>query len=65
MKERKKIMQDIELAKMMSEDIDKVYKKYAKSALKASEERAEKSRVKNIKVVQLPMNYKNCTDTKR
>lgn len=52
MKEREKIMQEIELAKMMSADIDKVYKKYAKAALKASEERAEK--IKNEK-------YKDCT----
>lgn len=39
--------QEIELAKMMVTDIDKVYKKYAKAALKALEERAE--RIKNEK----------------
>ena len=39
---KKEIEQDIELAKMMAIDIDKVYKKYAKAALKASEERIEK-----------------------
>lgn len=46
------IEQDIELAKMMVADIDNVYKKYAKAALKASEERAEK--IKNEK-------YHGCT----
>ena len=38
------IERDIELAKMMAADIDKVYKKYAKAALKDSEERLEKVR---------------------
>ncbi len=36
--------QNIVLAKMMADDIDKVYRKYAKAALKASEEREEKIR---------------------
>lgn len=35
---------DIELAKMMAADIDKVYHKYAKAALKAFEEREERIR---------------------
>ena len=39
---KREIEQDIELAKMMTDDMDKVYKKYAKAALKASEERLEK-----------------------
>lgn len=38
------IEQDIELAKMMVADIDKLYKKYAKSALQAERERKEKIR---------------------
>ncbi|MEA5084384.1 hypothetical protein SDC9_196859 [bioreactor metagenome] len=38
------IEQDIELAKMMAADIDRLYKKYAKAALQASEERLEKIR---------------------
>jgi len=38
------IEQDIQLAKMMADDMDKVYKKYAKAALKASEERIERIR---------------------
>ncbi|MGE4213176.1 MAG: hypothetical protein AB7E42_00160 [Anaerotignaceae bacterium] len=38
------IEQGIELAKMMATDIDRLYKKYAKSALKASEDRLEKIR---------------------
>lgn len=38
------IEQEIELAKMMAMDIDKVYKKYAKGALQAQQERLEKIR---------------------
>ncbi len=38
------IERDIELAKMMADDIDKVYKKYAKGALQAQQERLEKIR---------------------
>ena len=38
------IERDIVLAKMMADDIDKVFKKYAKAALKAAEERQEKFR---------------------
>jgi len=39
---KQEIEQDIELAKMMVEDIDKVFKKYAKAALNAESERTEK-----------------------
>lgn len=46
------IEQDIILAKMMADDLNKVFKKYAKAALKASEERNEK--IKNEK-------YHGCT----
>lgn len=49
---KKNIEQDIELAKMMVTDIDKVFKKYAKSALKSAEERAEKIRNES---------YRGCT----
>ena len=49
-----KIEQDIELAKMMAEDIDKVYRKYSKSALRAEKERKEK--IRNEK-------YHGCADT--
>lgn len=38
------IEQEIELAKMMVSDIDKVFKKYAKAALAAEQARAEKIR---------------------
>ena len=41
------IGQEIELAKMMVADIDRIYKKYAKAALKAAEERTEKIRVES------------------
>ena len=41
---RQEIEQEIELAKMMSADIDKVYKKYAKAALQAQQDRLEKIR---------------------
>ena len=36
------ILQEIELAQMMATDIDKVYKKYTKSALQAQQERIDK-----------------------
>lgn len=38
------IEQEIELAKMMAMDIDKVYKKYAKAAMQAQLNRIEKIR---------------------
>lgn len=41
---KREIDQEIELAQMMVADIDKVYKKYAKAALQAQEERLEKIR---------------------
>jgi len=47
------IEQEIELAKMMAADIDKVYKKYAKAALKAAQERTEKIRLEK---------YHGCVD---
>ncbi len=47
------IEQEIELAKMMAADIDKVFKKYAKAALAAEQARAEKFRNKK---------YKGCED---
>lgn len=49
---KRDIEQSIELAKMMVTDIDKVYKKYAKAALKAAEDRAEKIRIES---------YRGCT----
>jgi hypothetical protein len=39
---KKDIEREIELAKMMAEDIDKVYKKYAKAALEAEQKKNEK-----------------------
>ncbi len=42
---KKEIEQEIELAKMMVADIDKIYKKYAKAALEKEKERLE--RIKN------------------
>lgn len=54
MTEKQEIKRGIELALMMVADIDKVYKKYAKAALKASEERAEKIRKEK---------YKECNTT--
>jgi len=47
------IEQEIELAKMMAADIDKVYKRYAKAALKAAQERTEKIRLEK---------YHGCVD---
>lgn len=46
---KQKIEQDIELAKMMAADIDKIYKKYAKAALKAQQERFDKIRDKKYR----------------
>jgi hypothetical protein len=46
------IERDIELAKLMASDIDKVYKKYAKAALLAEQARAEKVRAEK---------YHDCT----
>ncbi len=43
-KEVHDIERDIELAKMMADDIDKVYKKHAKGSLQAQQERLEKIR---------------------
>lgn len=45
--------QEIELAKMMAADIDKVFKKYAKAALAAEQSRTEKIRTTK---------YKDCSD---
>lgn len=41
--------QEIELAKMMVADIDKVFKKYAKAALEAQQKRLEKIRLEKYK----------------
>lgn len=41
---KREIEQEIELAKMMADDIDKVYRKYAKAALEAQQERINKIR---------------------
>ena len=46
---RFEIEQEIELAKMMAEDIDKVFKKYAKAALQAQQDRTEKVRAEKYK----------------
>lgn len=46
---RADIEQEIELAKMMVADLDKVYKKYAKAALQAQQDRLEKIRAKKYK----------------
>jgi len=43
------IEQEIELAKMMAADIDKAYKKYAKAALQAQQDRLEKIRSEKYK----------------
>lgn len=43
------IEQDMELANMMAADIDKVYKKYAKAALQAQQDRLEKIRSEKYK----------------
>lgn len=43
------IEQEIELAKMMAADIDKIYKKYAKAALQAQHDRLEKIRSEKYK----------------
>lgn len=51
---KRSIEQEIELAKMMATDIDKVYKKYAKAALLAAENRTEK--IRNEK-------YRGCATT--
>lgn len=49
------IEQEMELAKMMVADIDKVFKKYAKAALAAEQARAEKIRDEK---------YKGCNDSR-
>jgi|GEM_PF-2350490 len=49
------IEQEIELAKMMVADIDKIFKKYAKAALAAEQARTEKIRDEK---------YKGCDDTR-
>ena len=41
---KQELERDIELARMMAEDINKVYKKYAKAALQAQQERFNKIR---------------------
>lgn len=41
---KQELEQDIELAKMMVTDIDKIYRKYAKAALQATEERVKRIR---------------------
>lgn len=41
--------QEIELAKMMAADIDKVYKQYAKAALQAQQDRLEKIKAEKYK----------------
>ncbi|WP_018306295.1 hypothetical protein [Desulfitobacterium hafniense] len=46
---RQELEQEIELAKMMAEDIDKVYKKYAKAAFQAQWDRLEKIRAEKYK----------------
>jgi hypothetical protein len=46
---RDDIEQEIELAKMMAADIDKVYRKYAKAALQAQQDRLEKIRAEKYK----------------
>ena len=43
------IEQEIQLAEMMASDIDKIYKKYAKAALQAEQERIEKVRLEKYK----------------
>jgi hypothetical protein len=55
------IEQEIELAKMMAADIDKIYKKYAKATLQAQQDRLEKIRAEKYKgcstVEELQMAY--------
>ncbi|AFL99481.1 hypothetical protein Desde_1048 [Desulfitobacterium dehalogenans ATCC 51507] len=46
---RQELEQEIELAKMMAADIDKVYKKYAKAALQAQQDRLYKIRAEKYK----------------
>lgn len=45
---KSEIEQEIELAKMMAADIDKVFKKYAKAALEAEQKRLEKIRTEKF-----------------
>ena len=51
---KQELERDIELAKMMASDIDKVFKKYAKAALKAEQERMEKTRTEKYKDCSTP-----------
>lgn len=46
---KRELEQEIELAKMMVADLDKIFKKYAKAAMAASEARAEKIRFEKYK----------------